>query len=55
MGGNLWSNTGKGYDTQEEALKIIQDQLASPMRPEVLNAASNKRVLEGYGLRKDLF
>lgn len=27
MGGNLWSNTGKGYNTQEEANKIIQDQL----------------------------
>ena len=27
MGGTLGSNTGKGYDTQEEANKIIQDQV----------------------------
>ena len=27
MGGTLWSNSGKGYGTQEEANKIIQDQV----------------------------
>ena len=27
MGGTLWNNNGKGYDTQEEANKIIQDQV----------------------------
>ena len=44
MGGNLWSNTGKGYDTQQEANKIIQDQLHNQQ-------TGHEEVPDGFGIQ----
>jgi hypothetical protein len=36
MDGTLWSNSGKGYDSSDEANKVIQDTITSEMGDNML-------------------
>ena len=36
MDGTLWSNSGKGYDSSDEANKVIQDTITSEMDDNML-------------------